>query len=262
MFQQENWPQVGDLVVATVKSLESYGAYVSLDEYPSKEGFLHISEISSTWVRNIRNYVREGQKVVLQVLRVDQARRQIDLSLRRVSRDEQRKKIEEWKKNRRAEMLIKAAANILKVNELELYRDVAPKLEERFGSIYSGLEESAKKGARALVDAGLPEEMAQVLAEIAREKIIIKGVTIYGTFEMTSMEPRGIEAIKKVLTEAKELGENSEAEVNLYTLGAPKYRIEVTSADYKKAESILERIVATVQASWSSHDGRFSFKRE
>ena len=262
MFQQENWPQVGDLVVATVKSLESYGAYVSLDEYPSKEGFLHISEISSTWVRNIRNYVREGQKVVLQVLRVDQTRRQIDLSLRRVSKDEQRKKIEEWKKNRRAEMLIKAAASILKVNEIELYRDVAPKLEEKFGSIYSGLEESAKKGARALVDAGLPEETARVLAEIAREKIIIKGVTIYGTFEMTSMEPRGIEAIKKVLTEAKELGENSEAEVNLYTLGAPKYRIEVTSADYKKAESVLERIVETVQASWSRHDGRFSFKRE
>lgn len=259
---QGSWPQVGELVVATVRRLESYGAYVTLDEYSSREGFLHISEISSTWVRNIRNYIREGEKVVLQVLRVDPARGQVDLSLRRVSRDEQRKKIEDWKKNRRAEMMIKTASSLLKVNESDLYGEVAPRLEERFGSVYAGFEESVKKGAEVLMEAGLSEEAARVLAEIARDKIVIKGVTIYGTFELTSMEPRGVEAIKKVLAEAKELGEGDEAEVNLYTLGAPKYRIEVTSRDYKRAESALEKIVEAVRASWSSHDGRFSFKRE
>ncbi|RJS86435.1 S1 RNA-binding domain-containing protein, partial [Candidatus Bathyarchaeota archaeon] len=46
------WPEVGELVVATVRRIESYGAYVTLDEYDDKEGLLHISEISPSWVRN------------------------------------------------------------------------------------------------------------------------------------------------------------------------------------------------------------------
>jgi translation initiation factor 2 subunit 1 len=93
------WPEVGELVVTSVKDIKGYGAYVTLDEYQNKEGLLHISEISSRWVRNIRNHVRVGQKVVLQVLRVDQSRGQVDLSFRRVTGDERRKKIELWKKS-------------------------------------------------------------------------------------------------------------------------------------------------------------------
>ena len=70
------WPEIGYVVIATVKRVESYGAYVGLDEFGEKEGLLHISEISSRWVRNIRNHVRPGQKVVLQVLRTDQSKEQ------------------------------------------------------------------------------------------------------------------------------------------------------------------------------------------
>ena len=97
------WPETGEMVVATVSRIESYGAYVALDEYDNKEALLHISEISSRWVRNIRNHVRENQKVVLQVLRVDPSKGQVDLSLRRVNKDDRRKKIEQWKKTRKGE---------------------------------------------------------------------------------------------------------------------------------------------------------------
>lgn len=61
MSSDAQWPELGDLVVATAKRIESYGAYVTLDEYGNKEGLLHISEISTRWVRNVRNHVREGQ---------------------------------------------------------------------------------------------------------------------------------------------------------------------------------------------------------
>jgi translation initiation factor 2 subunit 1 len=101
-----DWPEVGYIVIATVPKVESYGAYVRLDEYGGKEGLLHISEISSRWVRNIRNHVRQNQKVVLQVMRTDPAKGQVDLSLRRVSRDDKRKKLEDWKKARKAETLL------------------------------------------------------------------------------------------------------------------------------------------------------------
>ena len=255
------WPVIGELVVATIRRIESYGAYVYLDEY-EKEGLLHISEISSRWVRNIRNHVREGQKVVLQVLRLDISRGHVDLSLRRVSKDERRKKIEDWKKTRKAETLLKSTASTLKLSDEEIFQKAGAKIIERYGTLYLGLEAAAKKGVDALTEAGVSKRIAKILAETARDKIVVKGVTIHGVFELTSMDPRGIDVIKGTLLETKKVAEANEAEVALYSLGAPKYRIEVTADDYKKAEAALENIVATAEASWSEQEGKFSFSRE
>ena len=137
------WPETGEMVVATVSRIETYGAYVALDEYNNKEALLHISEISSRWVRNIRNHVRENQKVVLQVLRVDLSKGQVDLSLRRVNKDDRRKKVEQWKKTRKAETLLKQAATDLKVTPEDLYAEISPKLNEAQVNLYDALEQSA-----------------------------------------------------------------------------------------------------------------------
>ena len=103
-FKKPDWPEVGDLVIATVEEVTDFGAYVKLDEY-DKKGLLHISEISSSWIRNIRDFVREGQKVVLKVLRVDVEKGHIDLSLRRVTKREKIEKMMSYKKERKAETL-------------------------------------------------------------------------------------------------------------------------------------------------------------
>ncbi|MBS7651716.1 translation initiation factor IF-2 subunit alpha [Candidatus Bathyarchaeota archaeon] len=258
-MRRPEFPSIEDLVVATVKRIEPFGAYVSLDEYGGKEGFLHISEISSTWVKNIRSHVREGQKVVLQVLRVDPAKGHIDLSLRRVTKDERRKKMEEWKKARKAEMLIKSAEGILKIGEEELGKAVS-KVVEIYGSLYQGLEEASKRGVQALLDAGVSPDIAEVLAKIASEKIPARYVTISGTFEIVSMGPRGVEEIKSLLLEAEKMA-GEDAEVLIYTQGAPRYKVEVKAEDYKKAEAILEKIVDYATSNWVGNERRISFTR-
>lgn len=260
-LEKPEWPEIGEFVVASVRRIESYGAYVYLDEY-NKEGLLHISEISSRWVRNIRNHVRQGQKIVLQVLRVDSGRGQIDLSLRRVSRDERRKKIEDWKKNRRAETLLRSAENALKMTEKEINEVVGIKLVERYGSLYAGLEATAKRGIEAMTDAGVPKKVAEVFGEIVKDKIIVKSVTIDGFFEITSMDPRGVEVIRRALQETAEVAEKYEAEAEVFTLGAPKYRVEVTADDYKKAEAALEEMVSSLKSTWSEKQGEVTFNRK
>ena len=40
---KKGYPEVGELVVATVKTVKPYGAFVTLDEYENKEGFIHYS---------------------------------------------------------------------------------------------------------------------------------------------------------------------------------------------------------------------------
>lgn len=258
---RSEWPEVGELVVATVKRIVGHGAYVTLDEHGDKEGLLHISEISSRWVRNIRNHVRERQKVVLQVNRVDPSREQIDLSLRRVTQDERRKKLEEWKKHRKAETLLRSAAIELKMEVDDLYSKAGIKLLDHYGSLYAGLEAAAKEGAAALVEAGLSKKIARTLEETAKDKIVVKGVTIQGILEITSLESKGVEDIKGTLLEAKKVAAEHDAVANLYSLGAPKYRIEVTADDYKAAEAALEKVVEFTKDTWANYNGKISYSR-
>jgi translation initiation factor 2 subunit 1 len=255
------WPEVGYLVIATVKRVESYGAYVELDEFGAKEGLLHISEISSRWVRNIRNHVRPGQKVVLQVLRTDPGKRQVDLSLRRVSKDEKRKKLEEWKKARKAETLLTQAAHELNIDLRVLYESEGSKIVEYYESLYEGLESASKNGKTALVEVGVSSD-AEVLSGIAKDKIVFKGVTIQGIIEMTSLSNEGVEDIKMAFVDAAEVADEYESSINITTMGAPKYRIELTADDYKKAELALDKTVTSIRDNWDKIEGSFNYKRD
>jgi len=59
--RKPQWPEVGDLVIATIETVTDYGAYAKLDEY-DKRGLLHVSEISSSWIRNIHDFVFRREK--------------------------------------------------------------------------------------------------------------------------------------------------------------------------------------------------------
>src|SRR2546421_1696472 len=102
-----DWPDEGELVVCTVTNVKNFGAFVTLDEYEAKEGSIHIAEVSSGWIKYIRDYVREGQKVVCNVLKVDKDKGHIDLSLKPVNEHQRREKIQEWKNERNAQNLLR-----------------------------------------------------------------------------------------------------------------------------------------------------------
>lgn len=261
VIKRMEWPEVGDLVVATVRRIVDYGAYVYLDEY-GKEGLLHISEISSSWIRNIRDHVREGQKLVLKVLRVNPEKGHVDLSLRRVTKRERIEKIYLWKRERRAESLLRSAAEKLGLSPEQIYEKAGAILEEKFGGIYDGLEETVRKGAKVLVEAGVSEKIAKVLEEIAREKIKIPTVKIKGTFELQSYKPNGANIIKEALLSAKKVIGNVNAQVKLYIVAPPRYAIEVIAEDYKMAEQILEKAKEAVLENINKLGGQGAFKRE
>ncbi len=87
----QNFPEVGEIVVSTVTRIVDQGAYVALDEYNNVQGFLHVSEIATGWIRNVAKFLKVGEKKVLLVKRVDPRRSEIDLSLKQVSSDQKKK---------------------------------------------------------------------------------------------------------------------------------------------------------------------------
>jgi translation initiation factor 2 subunit 1 len=260
-LRRPEWPEVGDLVIATVVRITDYGAYVRLDEY-DKEGLLHVSEVASRWVRNIRDYVREGQKVVLKVLRVHSEKGHVDLSRRRVTKREKKEKLLFWKKDRKAESLLRTAAEKLDVSFEEAYEKAGVLIENAFGDLYEGLEKTAKEGVDVLLELGIEKELAITLAEIAKEKITISLVNVKGILELQNSKPKGVLDIKETLTNAKEVGESEGADVKVYLVSPPKYRIVVSAEDYKSAESILEKASKSALKIIEKSGGTGSFKRE
>ncbi len=59
----------GSILDGSVKSITNFGAFVTLPE--NKLGLVHISEIASTYVADVRQHLTEGQQVRVKVLNVD-----------------------------------------------------------------------------------------------------------------------------------------------------------------------------------------------
>ncbi|MDH5623820.1 MAG: translation initiation factor IF-2 subunit alpha [Candidatus Bathyarchaeota archaeon] len=260
-LKKREWPDVGDLVIATVVGITDYGAYVRLDEY-EKEGLLHVSEVASRWVRNIRVFVREGQKVVLKVLRVNAEKGHVDLSLRRVTKREKKEKILSWKKDRKADTLLRSASEKLNISFEEIYEKAGALIEKEFGELHEGLEKTAKDGADVLLKLGVPTDIAVALEEIAKERISIQLVKVKGILELQCTKPNGAVLIKETLLRAQKIGESQGTRIRIYVVAPPKYRVEVSAEDYKSAEDALEKATNTALKNIAKIGGKGAFKRE
>lgn len=72
---------VGEIIEGRVTGLTKFGAFVSLPE--EKVGMIHISEVSTTYVKDIGDFLEKGQTVKVKVLSVDENGK-ISLSLKQV----------------------------------------------------------------------------------------------------------------------------------------------------------------------------------
>ncbi|MDZ4171164.1 MAG: translation initiation factor IF-2 subunit alpha [Methanobacteriaceae archaeon] len=257
MVRRKNqWPDEGELVVGTVHKVLNYGAFASLEEYQGKEAFIHISEVSSGWVKNIRDHVRENQKIVARVLRVNPRKGHVDVSMKRIREDQRTKKIQSWKIEQKAEKFLELGAKSMDKDLDTAYNEVGYLMIERFGDIYGAFEASAEEGETALTDEGVSEEWASAITKIAKKNITPPEVQITGYIDIKSYAPNGVEIIKKALKSAE--GDN----IVIQCVGAPRYRLIVKSSDYIQAEKDLkeaaERCIEMVEAS----EGEGTFRRE
>ncbi|ASI98171.1 translation initiation factor IF-2 subunit alpha [Thermococcus celer] len=238
----KEYPEEGEFVVATVKNIHHYGAFLKLDEYPGKEGFMHISEVASTWVKNIRDYIKEGQKIVAKVIRVDPSKGHIDLSLKRVNQQQRKAKLQEYKRAQKAENLLKMAAEKMGKDFETAWREVWVPLEEEYGEVYAAFEDAAQNGMDVLKGL-ISDEWIEALKPIIEAYVEIPTVTIDAEFEITVPTSNGIETIKEALIRARDrANEEKEIEVRFSYQGAPRYRIDITAPDYHRAEEVLEEV--------------------
>ena len=260
--KSREYPEEGEFVIATVKNIQNYGAFLSLDEYPGKEGFMHISEVAPTWVRNIRDYIKEGQKIVAKVIRVDPSRGHIDLSLKRVNQQQRKAKIQEYKRAQKAEKLLEMVAGRIGKDFQNAWREVWVPLEEEYGEVYAAFEDAAQNGKEVLEDL-IPKEWLDPLYEVITSYVEVPRVTIDAELEITVPTPNGVEVIREALIRARNrINEIEEVDAKITYVGSPRYRIDITAPDYVTAEKAMEDIASEILGVIKKAGGEATFIRK
>ena len=136
--ETQELPEIGEIVIATITKVSDHGAYVTLDEYNGIQGFLHVSEIAPGWVRKVTKYVKEGEKKVLLIKKVQAARGEIDLSLKQISKEQRKKKLLDVKRFEKEQGILKNIQEKAKLSSKQI-ESIEDKLLSKYDSEYDAI---------------------------------------------------------------------------------------------------------------------------
>ena len=251
-------PEVGEIVVGTIVKIGDHGAYATLDEYDGIQGFLHISEIAPGWVRNVTRFVKMGDKKVLLVKKINRERSDVDLSLKQISKEQRKKKLQDVKRFEKEKGILDHIQEKAGLTEKQIEK-LEDQLLSKYNSVYDAVVDIATNGISVLDDLKLDKNVLSTIEEIS-SKIQVPSVEIRGILELSNDSSNGVEILRKILLDI--LKKNKENNVNISYLGAPKYRITVNSYDFKTAEKTLKPILVEVEKHVNKTGGVFKFERE
>ncbi|MBU4283887.1 MAG: translation initiation factor IF-2 subunit alpha [Nanoarchaeota archaeon] len=254
LLRKQGFPEESEIVLCTVTSVRYNSVFVNLNEY-SHSGMIHISEVSPGRIRNIRDYVKEDKVIVCKVLRINKERDYIDLSLRRVNEGQRRAKVNEIKKEQKAEKIIEFVSKKLKRDIKDIYKEVSDKVLKKYDLLYPCFEDVAEKKI-SLEEMDIPKKLAKELKEVIDQKIRPVEVSIKGNLKLVSYAPNGVEIVKEALKK----GTNKNIKISY--IGGGKYSIKVKASDYKAAEKMLKESTEAVINYAEKNDVKASFERE
>lgn len=258
MPKTSEFPEESELVVCTVQNVKNFGAFVTLDEYGNKEGFIHVRDVATGWVKYIRDHVREGQKVVCKVLGVDASKGHIDLSLKSVNEHQRRDKIQEWKNENKADKLMEIVAERIGMTVPAAFETFGYDLMENYGTLYAAFEACAAN-PESLAEAGFSGDWTGAFYQVAKENVTPPFVEIAGYLELRCHTSDGIECIKRSLIKGLD---GREDRMKIQYIGAPKYRVVMSAPDYKEAEDELKAATGEILTTIKDCGGEGVFTRD
>jgi translation initiation factor 2 subunit 1 len=172
---------------------------------------------------------------------VNYEKKQIDLSLRRVPLSVKKKKNDDYKQEQRAEKILELVGQKTKTTLEEIYKEFGKNVIEQYGNINTFFQEYIAE-ATTLDEAKIPKKYQKILEETIKEKIKPISVKVESILELSSEAPNGIDIIKKALKEAEKTAKEKKYELEITYISSPKYRLVLTTTDYKKGEKEIEEI--------------------
>ena len=257
MLNRYPFPTPGEVVVCRVTNVQRGYVQVELEDYTGlaheqrAQGMIHISELSNRWVKNINSIIAVGQRVVLSVLRVNEDRGYLDLSLRRVNKVQKQNIMNSWRYENKLEGLLKFFAEQNKIEMSVLFDKAIWPLVDKYGDLHSAFEEIKEEGKEELLkvkELEIPEDLTEALYQLIVDNVTISKVNMTVEYDIRSHEGNGIELIKEAFKSAGKLRKAKGIETEFTYIGAPIYRLELEAKDYQSAEKHLAKITSKIES--------------
>ena len=253
LLKRQGFPEEGEFVLATVTAVQHNSVFTTLDEY-GKTGLIHISEISPGRIRNIRDFVVEGKKIVCLVLRVDQEKGHIDLSLRRVNENQKRNKINAIKQEQKAEKIVEYVSKKLNIGFTLFYKEVFGAVKDKYSGLYGYLEDVAFGKAKIK---GLDKEKGEALLKAAQDRIKPTEIEVSSEFKISVFDPDGVSILKEAILKSVP---NPEMKIR-YT-GGGKYKLHFKAPSYKEADQAVEVFKESLISAIDQSKGEVTFLKK
>jgi translation initiation factor 2 subunit 1 len=234
MLRKKELPEQGEFVIIKINKVTPHGAYCKLEEY-GMDAYLPISEVASGWIKNIHEFIREGQQDVAKVIFLDTAKNAVDISLKKVSQKEKKDKINDYSSEKRAKAIFDSVIKLAKKEDSK--EDILSKIPKNI-TTYHDLLTQAYEGSDPLAFCG-DKTFKEAFYEAANKNIKPKTYTVSYNLELIITNPqKGIDLLKTLL---KEMASKGNA---VRYLGAPHYSLISTDSDYAKAEARIKNAEA------------------
>lgn len=251
-FYPQKYPAVDDVVMVTVKSIAELGAYVELLEYKNIEGMILLSELSRRRIRSMNKLIRIGNTEPVVVIRVDEEKGYIDLSKRRVSKEDVVKCTEKFSKAKAVNSILRHIGELLGYTEDEqfeaLYKQTAWYLEEKYKNKLNAFDifKEAVTDESILIECGLNEESRKVLINQLQLKLQPQAVKVRADIRCSCFEYEGIDAVKHSLKEGLSLS-TPEIPIKINLIAAPLYVMTTNTTEMTEGVKCLEKAIAKVE---------------
>jgi translation initiation factor 2 alpha subunit (eIF-2alpha) len=226
-MESNNELEQNQIVLCTVDKILGTTVFVKIDG--GGEGTLTTSEISPGRIRNLRDYVVPGKKIVCKILSIKGDK--IYLSLRRVKQNEKKELLDKLSKDKSLKAILKT---VLK----DKSKEVIEKIEEHY-SITDFFEET--KENPKLVEKYTSKTDAEKILKILETKKD-KPKEIKYIINLSSNAPDGINTIKSILQNA-----TKESQVQIIYLAAGRYRISLTGKDFKEIKTHINQVLEHIE---------------
>jgi translation initiation factor 2 alpha subunit (eIF-2alpha) len=215
--------QENDVILCKVKNIVKPSVFV--ETLDGIKGSIVFSEVAPGRIRNLREYVVPNKIIVCKVLRIKD--NHLFLSLRRVNTDERRTLMNQYKKEKTFQSILK------KICGEDCAKDIINKIQKEESLVE--FFEKAKDKKSILKEYFNKEQIEQIEKVLETKKE--KDKSLKKEFKFSSSAPNGIGIIKKILGNSK----------NITYLGNSKFQIKITSKDLKKANQEINETLKEIE---------------
>ncbi len=247
---------VNSLALAKIEKIMQFGAYCKLIEYNNADAYLPIREVSSGWIKNIHEFIHEGQTVVCRITYIDTEKGTIDISLKKVTSKESKDKMGAFNLENRLRALCQRAFKETKLpvpQRTEINNYIMATFNNYTNFVKALGEEGESKGEAEGIK--VPKRFKEaVLRIIEASRQNKKYIVAYDLSMSTQDTMNGIDNIKDILQSINHEG------VEISYVSAPKYKLVAEGADYTEAEEKIKRAASIIKSKLKN--GSFNIEKE